>query len=800
MSAFLDEATLEQAVLDLFGELGYRTAYGPDIGPNGNRPERASYAEVILPGRLRASLETVNPGLPPSAIDAAIGQLTRSEGGTYIEENRRFHAFLTDGVAVEFIGRDGQITHGLVRLFDFDDPERNDWLVVNQYTVAERATGKVHTDRRPDVVVFVNGLPLAVLELKNPKDVQATVRKAYNQLQVYKQYQPDLFVTNELLAVTDGFEAKLGTLSADWERFAPWKTINGEEPGLVPPPQYEVLLRGVFDRRWFLEILRGFVVFDDGPQALVKKVAGYHQYDAVRCAVRKTVEAVERPRDHRIGVVWHTQGSGKSLTMVFYAGRLIAHPALANPTLVILTDRNDLDSQLYGTFTACQELLRQEPVQAEDRADLRRLLSVASGGVIFTTIQKFMPDQRGDRHPVLCDRRNVVVIADEAHRSQYSFAANLRLDLKKEEAHLGYGFAQHLRDALPAAAFVGFTGTPVETEDRITTNVFGPCIDVYDIEQAVKDGATVPIYYESRLAKLELDELVKGELDEEFEDATEEADERERRKLATKWAALEALVGAEERVERIAADIVQHFEARRAALPGKALVVAISRRVCVALYKAIVALRPDWAGESDEQGAIKVVMTGHPSESVDYAPHIRTKRQLDRVAARLKDPKDPLALVIVCDMWLTGFDVPCLHTMYLDKPLKAHGLMQAIARVNRVHGVKPSGLVVDYLGLAAELKAALRTYTAGGGRGKPTLDQKEAVKVLQEKLEVVRGMMFGLDYMACLKGTPAERLARTASCARPTSCTAASPWRRRPTRPWRCATRSASSRRCGRTS
>jgi type I restriction enzyme R subunit len=428
MSAFLDEATLEQAVLDLFGELGYHTAYGPDIGPNGNRPERASYAEVILPGRLRAALETINPGLAPSSIDAAIGQLTRSEGGTLIEENRRFHAFLTDGVAVEYTGRDGQGTHGLVRLFDFDDPERNDWLAVNQYTVTERATGKVHTDRRPDVVVFVNGLPLAVIELKNPKDVQATVRKAYNQLQVYKQHQPDLFVTNELLAVTDGFEARLGTLSSDWERFAPWKTIGGEEPGPVPPPQYEVLLRGVFDRRSFLEILRGFVVFDDGPHALVKKVAGYHQYYAVRSAVTKTVEAVERPNDHRIGVVWHTQGSGKSLTMVFYAGRLIAHKALANPTLVILTDRNDLDSQLYGTFTACQELLRQEPVQAEDRADLRRLLNVASGGVLFTTIQKFMPDQRGDRHPVLCDRRNVIVIADEAHRSQYNFAANLRLE------------------------------------------------------------------------------------------------------------------------------------------------------------------------------------------------------------------------------------------------------------------------------------------------------------------------------------------------------------------------------------
>lgn len=749
MSSFLDEAALEQAVLALFRELGYQTVYGPAIGPNSDTPERDSYAEVILPARLRAALERINTELPASAIDAAVKTITRSEGGTLLEENHRFHKFLTDGVPVEYAGADGRPIHGLVRLFDFENPDNNDWLAVNQFSVAESASGKPHPDRRPDVVVFVNGLPLVVFELKNPADTQATLKKAYSQLQTYKQGMPDLFLWNALLVVSDGNEAKVGTISSDWERFSPWKTIDGEElaPQTVLP--YEVLLRGVFAKERLLDIVRGFVVFDDGPHALLKKVAAYHQYHAVKKAVARTVEALRNEKDHRVGVVWHTQGSGKSLTMVFYAGQLVLHPELKNPTLVFITDRNDLDGQLYQNFVACQDLVRQEPRQAESALDLREKLSVSAGGVVFSTIQLFRAEE--GRHPVVTERGNVVVIADEAHRSQYGLQAKV----DAESGEVSYGFARNLRDALPNAAYVGFTGTPIETGDKVTTNVFGDYIDVYDIKQAVEDRATVPIYYESRLAKLQLDEVIKGELNEAFDLLVAEAeDPRQMERIA-----LEKLVGAEDRVQRVAADIVKHFEDRTAALPGKAMVVAISRRVCVALYREIVRLRPGWHGDTDDAGRIKVVMTGTASDDPSFQPHIRPKGRLDRIAERFKNPSDSLEVVIVCDMWLTGFDAPCVHTMYLDKPLKAHGLMQAIARVNRVYGLKPSGLVVDYLGLAAELRAALHHYAAGGGRGRPTFDQAEAVRYLREKLEVVRAMLHGLDYAKYLAGSPTERLA-----------------------------------------
>jgi type I restriction enzyme, R subunit len=748
MSSFLDEATLEQAVLALFGELGYQTVHGPTIGPSGDRPERATYAVVILENRLRPALQCINPSLPSSAIDAAIGTITRYEGGTLLEENRRLHGYIVNGVSVEYAELDGRPTHGLVRLFDFDNPDNNDWLAVNQFTVAEHASGKPHPDRRPDVVVFVNGLPLALWELKNPADTQATLKKAFGQLQTYKQGMPDLFHWNALLVVSDGGEARLGTISCDWERFSPWKTIDGNGLASEKIWPYEVLLRGVFDKSRLLDLVRGFIVFDDGPHALIKKVAAYHQYHAVKKAVARTVEAVKHPKDHRVGVVWHTQGSGKSLTMVFYAGQLVLHPDLKNPTLVFITDRNDLDGQLYQNFVACQDLVRQEPRQAESADDVLEKLSVVSGGVVFSTIQLFRTEE--GRHPVVSERGNVVVIADEAHRSQYGLQA--RVD--KESGEVSYGFARHLRDALPNAAFVGFTGTPIETGDKITTNVFGEYIDVYDIKQAVEDGATVPIYYESRLARLKLDEVIKEELNESFDLLLADTDDpRDLERIA-----LEKLVGADERVERVAGDIVKHFEDRTATLPGKGMIVAISRRVCVALYREIVKLRPDWHGATDDTGRIKVIMTGSASDDESYHPHIRPKSGLDRIAERFKNAADTLHLVIVCDMWLTGFDAPCVHTMYLDKPLKAHGLMQAIARVNRVYGNKPSGLVVDYLGLAAELRAALHHYAAGGGRGKPTFDQAEAIQYLQEKLEVVRAMLHGLDYEKALTGTATERL------------------------------------------
>lgn len=751
---FANEDTLEQAVLEWLRGLGYQAAYGPDIGPNGSAPERPSYSAVVLEDRLRTALAKINPGVPADGIDAAVKTVTRSEGGTLVEENRRFHTFVTAGVDVEYTGPDGRPAHGKVWLFDFDHPDDNDWLAVNQFTIIDRASGKVLPDARPDVVVFVNGLPLAVVELKNPADTQANVRKAYNQLQTYKLKCPDLFTTNELLVVADGPEARAGTISSDYERFQPWKTIDGTGPAPAAVLAAEVLVRGLFDRSRLLDVVRGFVVFDDGPDAVIKKAAAYHQYHAVRKAVERTVEVVRAAKDRRVGVVWHTQGSGKSLTMVFYAGRLVAHPALQNPTLVILTDRNDLDDQLFGTFTACRDLVRQEPQRASTRAELRKLLSVAVGGVIFTTIQKFFPDDEEDKHPRLTDRRNVIVIADEAHRGQYNFKANL-----DKGGDFEYGFAQHIRDALPNAAFVGFTGTPVETGDKITTNVFGDVIDAYDIQQAVEDGATVPIYYEARLARLELSDEERPRLDRRFDELTEGADDDDRRRLQLKWAALEALVGSEKRIKLIARDLVEHFENRVAALPGKAMVVCMSRRICVALHKEIVALRPDWVGEKDTDGRLKVVITGSAADGPDYTPHVRTTKNQQLVAKRFKDASDPLHMVIVCDMWLTGFDAPCVHTMYLDKPLKAHGLMQAIARVNRVHGVKPSGLVVDYLGLAAELKDALATYTAAGGRGSPTFDQAKAVEKLAEALGIVRDMFHGHDYRGPLSGTPAERLA-----------------------------------------
>ncbi len=751
----ITEADIEQIALDHLANLGWQTAYGPGI-------ER-DYSEVILEQRLRDALAELNPDLPADALDSAFRKLSHPEGSTLVARNREFHRMFVWGITVEYRTDAGAIRGAQVRVVDFDEPTANDWLAVNQFTVTENK----HT-RRPDIVLFVNGLPLGVIELKNPADEDATIWDAWQQLQTYKSELPTLFSMNEMLMVSDGLDARIGTLTAGKEWFKPWRTIHGEAPADPHMPELQVMLEGACASARFLRLIRDFIVFDDdGGAEPAKKMGGYHQFHAVRVAVEETLRAVEpqetgrrvgedeqgryeagrrpggEPGDRRIGVVWHTQGSGKSLTMAFYAGAIIREPAMENPTIVVLTDRNDLDDQLFGTFSRCQDLLRQPPTQAESRTDLRSKLSVNAGGVVFTTIQKFFPEATGDRHPMLSDRRNIVVIADEAHRSQYDF-----ID----------GFARHMRDALPRASFVGFTGTPIELKDANTRAVFGDYISVYDIQRSVRDGATVPIYYESRLAQLALDADEALTLDLDFEEVTEGEEIERKEKLKTKWAQLEAIVGAEQRITLVAEDIVAHYEARLEALEGKAMVVCMSRRICVDLYRELVRLRPDWHDDDDERGAIKVVMTGSASDSLDWQQHIRNKPRREALANRFRNPDDSMRVVLVRDMWLTGFDAPSLHTMYVDKPMRGHGLMQAIARVNRVFKDKPGGLVVDYLGLAHDLKRALAVYTESGGTGRTAIDQDEAVAVMIEKYEICAGLFHGFDRSKWATGSAQQRL------------------------------------------
>ncbi|MBI3981721.1 MAG: type I restriction endonuclease subunit R, partial [Gemmatimonadetes bacterium] len=748
MSVFT-ESVVEDAAAQWLAGLGWSVAHGPEIAPGELAAERLNYRQVFLEQRLRDALARLNPDLPVEALDDAFRKLTRPEGPSLEIRNHTLHRLLVDGATVEHRTPDGFIRGAQAQVIDFENPANNDWLAVNQFTVTENK----HT-RRPDVVLFVNGLPVGVIELKNPADENATVWTAFQQLQTYRAELPTLFAFNQLLVVSDGVEARIGTLTAGREWFKPWRTKTGETVADTRLPQLEVLLEGVFHHRRLLQLLRDFIVFEDESGKPAKKMAGYHQFHAVNHAVGETLRATGRavtagagkeqpagryesgaaggaPGDRRVGVIWHTQGSGKSLTMAFYAGRIIREPAMQNPTLVLLTDRNDLDGQLFGTFSRCRDLLRQPPVQAESRADLRAKLSVEAGGVVFTTIQKFFPEEKGDRHPVLSDRRNIVVIADEAHRSQYDF-----ID----------GFARHMRDALPNASFIGFTGTPIEKADANTRAVFGDYISIYDIQRAVEDRATVPIYYEGRLAKLALDQAERPRVDADFEDLTEGEEVERREKLKTKWAQLEAVVGAEKRVKLIARDLVDHFERRLEAMTGKALVVCMSRRICVELYNEIVALKPRWHDTEDSKSIIKVVMTGSASDSPGWQQHIRNKDRRDDLADRSRDAGDPLQIVLVHDMWLTGFDAPSLHTMYVDKPMRGHGLMQAIARVNRVFRDKPGGLVVDYLGLAHELKQALATYTESGGTGRTAIDQDEAVALLLEKHEVCSGLFHGFDW------------------------------------------------------
>ncbi len=775
----LNESTVEQAALQWLGELGYAIGHGPEMAPGEAAAERDSFSDVVLVGRLRNAIRRLNPAIPEDAREDALRKVLRVGMPSLKQTNRAFHKMLRDGVPVEYPRADGSIAGDFVRLMDFDHVLSNDWLAVNQFSVVEG-----QHNRRPDIVVFVNGLPLGLMELKNAADEEATIWSAYAQLQTYKAEIPSLLHYNAALVVSDGLQARMGSVTASQEWFKVWRTISGEVDAPRAMLELEVLVRGVFERERFLALLQHFIVFEEDADtgALHKIMAGYHQFHAVNAAVQETVRASGmvaqnvvrenagafwsgkmqggQPGDRRAGVVWHTQGSGKSFSMLFYAARVVRHPVMQNPTLVVLTDRNDLDDQLFGQFQRCADILGQTPVQASGREHLRTLLNRASGGVVFTTIHKFMPE-KGEAMPCLSARQNIVVIADEAHRSQYGFGGKVN-----DKGEMSYGFASNLRDAVPNASFIGFTGTPIEQTDANTRAVFGDYISIYDIQRAVADKATVPIYYESRISKLSLNAAELPKLDAEFEEITEGEELTRKEKLKTKWAALEALVGDPKRIALIAADMVTHFDKRLEAMDGKAMVVCMSRRIAVDLYNALVALRPDWASAGDDDAEaekgksclVKVVMTGSADDGPDWQPHIRSKDKRRRLANRFKDAKDPFRIVIVRDMWLTGFDAPCLHTMYADKPMQGHGLMQAIARVNRVFRDKPGGLVVDYLGLADQLKNALMTYTESGGQGDPTFDTAQAVAVMLEKHGIACDMMHGFDWGKWTTGLPTERL------------------------------------------
>jgi type I restriction enzyme R subunit len=767
----LNESVVENATLSWLDDLGYATGTGPGIAPGEAGSERNSFADVILVGRLQEAIQRLNPQIPQEALEEALRKVVRLDTATLVGNNRAFHKMLRDGVEVEYSRPDGSIAGDLVRLVDFVHTTANDWFAVNQFTVIES-----QHNRRPDVVVFVNGLPLAIIELKNAADADATIWSAYSQLQTYKAEIPSLLQYSELLIVSDGLQARIGSLTANQEWFKVWRTIDGENDAPPSSLELEVLIRGVFEKRRFLDMLQHFIVFEQDTESdrLHKIIAGYHQFHAVNAAMYETVRASGmadgegmvgeeagvywagrmhggKAGDRRAGVVWHTQGSGKSFSMLFYAARMIRHPAMQNPTIVVLTDRNDLDDQLFGQFQRCHEILNQTPVQAKDREHLRELLKVASGGVIFTTIQKFMPEKH-EKMPSLSDRRNIVVIADEAHRSQYDLVD---------------GLARHLRDALPHASFIGFTGTPIEQTDANTRAIFGDYISIYDIQRAVADGATVPIYYESRIAKLGLNIAALPRLDDEFDEITEGEEQSSREKLKSRWAALEALVGNPKRVQLIAQDLVEHFEKRLESMDGKAIVVCMSRRICVDLHNAIVALRPHWVSaenddaeaEKSQETVVKIIMTGSAEDGPDWQCHIRSKEKRRTLANRFKDSRDPFRIVIVRDMWLTGFDAPCLHTMYADKPMRGHGLMQAIARVNRVFREKPGGLVVDYLGLADQLRDAVDTYTSSGGTGSPSYDVAQAIAVMQEKYEVACDLLHGFDWGLWTTGSATRKLA-----------------------------------------
>ncbi|URM31591.1 type I restriction endonuclease subunit R [Cytobacillus firmus] len=741
-----NEDELEQATLDWFQELGYEIAYGPDLSPGGESSEREDFSIVILKGRLTDALSRINKGVSFQVIEEAIRKLTIPQHPSLLLNNKAFHKMLTDGLDIEVRESDGRNATKKVWLFDFKEPEKNDFLVLNQFSIQEGSTNK-----RPDVIVFVNGLPLVVFELKSSTDENVGISHAYNQLQTYKNTIPSLFQYNSFMVISDGLNARAGTLTSDEERFMMWRTVDGKSIASNSIPQLEVLIKGMFGPKTLIDIIRNFILFQVSGEKVIKILGAYHQFHAVNKAVEEAKRASSEEGDRKIGVIWHTQGSGKSLSMVFYTGKLVQE--LNNPTIVVLTDRNDLDDQLHQTFSQSSELLRQSPKQAEDKGHLKELLKVESGGIIFTTMQKFAPDEGEETIDTLTDRKNVIVMADEAHRSQYGFEAQVQKS--RSEANIKYGYAKYLRDALPNASFIGFTGTPVELSDKNTPAVFGNYIDIYDMTQAVEDGATVKIFYESRIIKLDLPEDLS--LDEEYEEITENQELNEREKLKSKWSRLEALAGANERLKRLANDVVKHYESRQNAIFGKGMLVVMSRRIAIDLYKEIIKLRPDWHSDDDDKGVIKIVMTGSSSDPEDWQPFIGNKRRREYLAKRMKDNDDPLKLVIVRDMWLTGFDVPSMHTMYIDKPMKGHNLMQAIARVNRVFRDKPGGLVVDYIGIADNLKEALNQYT-DSDKENAGIDTSVAVDILLEKYELIQDILYKHDYSKFNSEKPTERM------------------------------------------
>ncbi|MCT7552319.1 type I restriction endonuclease subunit R [Aliarcobacter butzleri] len=731
----INEEQVELLAIDWFKELGYHYFLGYEISPDSENPQRKSYDEVILFNRLKNALIKLNSNIPLVAIEDAIDILRKPQQASLVQNNRAFHQMILQGISVD-IKKDDEIKGDVVKLIDFENFSNNDFLVVNQFTI-KGSKG----NRRPDLIVFVNGLPLAIIELKNPADENADIYKAYNQLQTYKDELEELFIFNEALVISDGINARVGSLTATDERFMFWRTVKDENDKPLLEYELETLIKGFFNKEYFLDYIQNFILFEDDSKKIIKKIAAYHQFHAVREAVDSVVLASTQG-SRRGGVVWHTQGSGKSISMACFAGKLTKQSAMKNPTLVIVTDRNDLDGQLYATFSSAKMLLGQEPIQMDDVTTLREtLLNKPAGGIIFTTIQKFSLKKEESRFPILSDRSNIVVIADEAHRSQYGFDAMLDKDGKFK-----YGYAQHLRDALPNATFIGFTGTPIESEDKDTRAVFGDYISVYDIEDAVRDGATVPIYYESRLAKLDLNAEILKEIDKEVGDLDIGDELSDRERFKSKWSALEKLVGSEPRIKQIAQDIVTHFEDRTATIEGKGMIVAMSRQIAVDLYDAIVSIRPSWHSDDSTKGAIKIIMTGSASDEAKLQKHIYSKQIKKDLEKRIKDVDDELKLVIVRDMWLTGFDAPSMHTMYIDKPMKSHNLMQAIARVNRVFKDKKGGLVVDYIGIANELKHALKTYTTAGGKGKGAIDTAEALAEMLKRLDIVRNLYHGFDY------------------------------------------------------
>ena len=727
----MNETQLENLCLDWFAENGWEVVHGIDIAPDSSNPLRKDYKQIVLEADVQATFERLNPHLPVSCFEQVLLKLSKPESLDLVTNNRAFHRMLLEGIPVTYKKQDDWV-HDHAFLVDFNHVQQNRFVAVNQFTILG-----VKQPRRPDIICFINGIPFAVLELKSPTDENADIWDAFNQLQTYKEEISDLFVFNEALVVSDGVTARVGSLTANQERFLPWRTIKNEDDKPTLEWELETVIRGFFDRELFLDYIRFFVLFETDGEKTIKKIAGYHQFHAVREAVQATIAAANPTGDKKAGVVWHTQGSGKSISMCCYAGKLLQQPAMHNPTLLIVTDRNDLDGQLFETFSNAQDLLKQTPVQANNRDELRQLLAEReAGGIIFTTVQKFALLDGESEHPLLNGRHNIVVISDEAHRSQYGLKAKLGND-----GTYKFGYAKHMRDALKNAAFIGFTGTPISSEDKDTRAVFGDYVSIYDIQDAVDDGATVPIYYESRLAKLDINQAEIEELSDQVDEVVEdEEDVGNREKTKSEWSRLEKLVGATPRLQQIAADLVAHFEARTEATAGKGMIVSMSREICVHLYNEIVALRPEWHDPDPEKGKIKVVMTGSASDKPLLQPHIHNKQVKKRLEKRFKDVKDPLQLVIVRDMWLTGFDAPCTHTMYIDKPMKGHNLMQAIARVNRVFKDKQGGLVVDYIGIANELKQALKTYTDAKGKGEPTLRAEEAYAVLAEKMDAIRGM------------------------------------------------------------